>query len=128
MLHMNYKRKIFENIQLKIATNKAPINAAVNVETAKPIINTPKYQNIIALTTRENKPRVKILSGSVSILITGLINILNKVKTAPTINETVSGLMVMPSTSLDANITAQDNINQCKIIRKMNFINLFLYV
>ena len=110
----------FLKIQLIIETRIAPKKAVQNLSTVNPVTKVPKYQNIALFITRENKPRVIILSGNVRILTIGLINILNKVKQAPTIKATQNGLTTIPGIIWDVTQTAQDNATQRKII----FINI----
>jgi len=55
-----------------------------------------KYQKIAPLITKENNPKVIILIGRVNILIIGLMNILNKVRQAPTMSATQIGSTVIP--------------------------------
>lgn len=121
---MFYKRNSFLKIQLIIDTSIAPINAAEKFATVKPAIYTPIYQNNMPFTMRENIPKVKIFNGNVSMFIIGLINILKRVRTAPTINETVRGLIEMPVTTLAVSKTAHESINQCKIVLIIKCINL----
>jgi hypothetical protein len=99
-----------------IETRRAPKKAAPNVSTSKPLIMLPKYQKSRPFMTRENKPKVTIFSGKVRIFITGLINILNKVRHAPTISTTHNGLTFIPEMILVDTSTATDIIIQCKII------------
>lgn len=67
----------------------APTKAAEKVVTENPFITLPKNQNSNPFTTNENNPSVTIFRGSVSILMIGLINMLNKVRQAPTIRAVV---------------------------------------
>jgi hypothetical protein len=107
----------FVRAQLITDTIIAPINAAGNALTEKPLIIVPKYQKSKPLITRENNPSVTILIGRVSTLIIGLINILNNVRHAPTIKDTQIGLTVIPDTTYVVSQTASDSIIQWKIIR-----------
>ena len=97
-------------------TSNAPKKAELKVSTLNPLIIFPKYQKSKPLTTKENNPRVTIFKGSVRILTTGLINILNNVKQAPTMSTTQSGSTLIPETILVDTSTATDIIIQCKII------------
>lgn len=106
----------FVRIQLSIDTSNAPINAAVNVVTENPRIIVPKYQNSIPFTTRENRPRVIIFIGRVSIFIIGRKNMLKSVRQAPTISATQIGLTVTPEIIWVVAQTATESIIQCKII------------
>lgn len=75
------------SIQFNTDTRSAPTNAAVNVETENPLITPePRYQKIAPLINNEKNPSVRMLSGSVRILIIGLRNILTNVIHAPTIS------------------------------------------
>jgi hypothetical protein len=75
----------------------------------------PRYQNTIPFITKENIPRVTRLIGRVSIFITGLTNILNRVRHAPTIRATHIGLTVTPDIILVVAKTATESMTQCKI-------------
>jgi len=97
-------------------TTKAPTKAAVKVETSNPLINVPRYQNKTLLTTSEKRPRVKILRGSVKTLIIGLINILNKVKHAPTTKATQIGSTTIPEIIFVVTKTDTEIKTQFKII------------
>lgn len=100
-------------------TNIDATNAAENVVTEKPFITVPRYQNINPLTTTENNPRVRILIGNVSMCITGLRNMLNSVRHAPTISATHTGSTATPPPNifiLVVSQTATESINQCAII------------
>jgi len=99
-----------------IATSNAPTKAAVNVATEKPLMRVPKYQKTAPFITRENNPRVTIFIGRVSIFMIGLMNILNKVKHAPTIRTIYNGSIIMPSIIFDVAKTETERIIQCKII------------
>jgi hypothetical protein len=97
-------------------TSIAPTKAAEKVVTLNPFITLPKYQNSNPFTTRENNPSVTMFIGRVKIFITGLINILNKVKHAPTIRATQIGAKLIPEIIFVVAKTAKDKIIQCKII------------
>jgi len=100
-----------------IDTSNAPTKAAEKVLTLKPFITVPKNQNSTPFITRENNPSVTIFKGRVSMLIIGFINILNKVKQAPTIRAvTITGLSVIPDTIYVVAKTEAESIIQCKII------------
>jgi hypothetical protein len=86
------------------------------VSTWNPLIRVPRYKKSRAFITRENNPRVIMLIGRVKILIIGLINILNKVRHAPTIRATQIGSNVIPEIILVVTKTATERIIQCKII------------
>lgn len=94
----------------------APTKAAVKVVTVKPRMKVPKYQKSSPLTTSEKSPRVTTLIGRVRILITGLMNILNNVKHAPTIKDTQIGSTVIPEITNVVTHTATESTIQCKII------------
>lgn len=81
-----------------IETSNAPIKAAVKLETVNPFIKIPRYQNSAPFTIRENNPKVITFRGRVNIFMIGLINILNKVKHAPTISAVQMGLTTIPET------------------------------
>lgn len=106
-------------IQLRTDTTSAPIKAAVNVVTEKPLITPePRYQKIAPLMNREKNPRVRTLSGSVRRLIIGRRNMLISVRQAPTINTIQTGFIEIPS--LTKNVVAQiaiERASQCKRIR-----------
>jgi hypothetical protein len=98
-------------------TSIAPTKAAIKVLTSKPFITLPKNQNNKPFTTRENKPRVTIFKGRVNIFIIGFINILNKVKQAPTTSDVIiTGAKLIPSTIYVVATTDAEIIIQCKII------------
>jgi hypothetical protein len=80
----------------------------------------PKNQKSKPFTTRENSPRVTIFKGKVKRFKIGLINILNKVKHAPTISTTHRGSTLTPETTLVETSTASEIITQCKIIFILN--------
>jgi len=67
--------------------------------------------------TREKRPSVIKLIGKVRILITGLINILNNVRQAPTMSTTQIGSIAIPEIIFDVAKTATEIITQRKIIR-----------
>ena len=97
-------------------TTIAPTKAATRVETSKPLINVPKYQNKTLLITSEKRPRVKILRGKVKTLIIGLINILNKVRQAPTTKATQIGSTIIPEIIFVVTKTETEIKTQFKII------------
>ncbi len=104
-------------IQLIIEIRSAPTNAAVKLSTEKPlIIPLPRYQNIAPLITKEKRPRVRILSGNVRILMIGFKNIFTSVRQAPTIKATHIGSTMTPETICVVAHTATERIIQCKII------------
>jgi len=97
-------------------TSIAPINAALKVLTVKPLMTVPRNQNTKPFITREKRPKVTILSGSVSIVIIGFTNILNSVRQAPTTRATYIGLIVIPETTYVVAHTATESIRKRKII------------
>lgn len=99
-------------------TSIAPTKAAENVLTVNPLMTVPRNQNSTPLTTRENSPRVTMFIGRVRIFIIGLINMLNKVKQAPTTRAvTRIGFKLIPETIYVVAKTEAESIIQCKIIR-----------
>lgn len=98
-------------------TKSAPTNAAVKFVTVNPLITDPRNQKTRPLIMSEKSPRVTIVIGNVKMVIRGRINILKRVKQAPTTSETESGLTVTPVTTCVVAQTATESINQCKIIR-----------
>ena len=94
----------------------APKNAAVNVETEKPLMKVCRYQKSAPFIKRENRPRVRRLIGSVRILIIGFINVLKSARQAPTINAVQTGSTAIPGMILEVSKTAIEISIQCKII------------
>jgi len=86
------------------------------VVTENPLMIVPKYQKSAPFTTRENSPSVSMFIGRVKILMTGLINILNKVRHAPMIRATYSGSTTIPDIIFVVTKTEIERIIQCIII------------
>ncbi len=101
-------------------TSNAPTKAAVNVVTENPLMIFPRNQNNAPFTTREKNPRVTMLSGSVRMLMTGLMNILKSVRHAPTISATQIGSTLIPETTWVVIHTAAESMIQCKMSFIMN--------
>lgn len=105
------------------------MTAAVKVVTENPLIILPRYQKSAPLTNRENIPSVKKFIGIVRMVIIGCKNILKRVRHAPTIRQTHTGLTVTPEMSIVVAQTAIDNIIQCIItfiIMRTNYLRLLL--
>jgi len=100
-----------------IDTRIAPTKAAPKVVTLNPFITVPRNQNRRPFTTSENSPRVTMFKGKVKILTIGLINILNSVRHAPTINAVQTrGDKLIPDTIYVVATTEAEIKIQCKII------------
>ena len=99
-------------------TSNAPTKAAMKVLTENPFITLPKNQKSRPLTTSENSPSVTILRGRVSMLIIGLMNILKRVRHAPTTRAVhTTGDKLIPDTMYVVATTEAEIIIQCKMIR-----------
>lgn len=85
-------------IQLITEITKAPIIAAQNDSTEKPVIMVATNQKNTPLRTTENKPKVNRLIGKVKIFITGFITKLIKTKQADTTKAVVIVLTRIPAT------------------------------
>lgn len=96
----------------------APIVAAVNVETVKPVMICATNQKKMPLMTRENSPSVRMLIGSVRIVTIGLMTMLRNTKHAETISAVRMELTAIPATKYGSANTASVVINQrSKIIQ-----------
>lgn len=93
-------------------TISAPTNAAENVVTLKPFIIVPRYQNSKPFMISENKPRVMMLSGSVSMFMIGFKNILKSARHAPTTRDTHIGFTTTPLTTFVVAHTATESTIQ----------------
>lgn len=106
-------------IQLMAETINAPISAAEKLLTVKPAIKCATNQKKIPFKNNEKSPKVKILSGSVNRLITGLIIMLMKIKQAATITAVIILLIEIPTTTYGRTKMVIVVINQrSKIILK----------
>ena len=107
-----------------IEMTKAPMIAALNELTVKPWMICPTNQKNAPLITRENSPRVKILSGSVRIVMTGFTTMFRKTKQAATITAVKILATEIPSTKYGRANIARTVINhRSKIILLLYYAN-----
>lgn len=115
LMYKDYSIKVLPTA-LTIETKNEPISAVIKPETAKPSTNEAVKIKSAALIKNINKPRVRIVIGSVKIISSGFINTLSNPKMSAAIIAGYKPDTSIPGITEDASKSARAVIRILMII------------